>query len=197
MISYHHLFSQNKALDSLINKIVDGQSKIIILKNDTVYSVTSPYRKINYNKTDSLIKIKFGNHSNIFVTKKEFWGIVTDFEERRRYYLGEIYVVWRTKQPYIYLELKNRNTNHYFFSESLTSDIHKLNELNIDAVVNDSITKNILKTFYRNNKIDLVKHYDYSATKNEKIDFGAVIEQTVEVLYYFFPSTHTKRSSSN
>ena len=39
--------------------------------------------------------------------------------------------------------------------------------------------------------------YDYSATKNEKIDFGAVIEQTVEVLYYFFPSTHTKRSSSN
>ena len=195
MISYHTLFSQNKALDSLINKIVDGQSKIIILKNDTVYSITSPYRKIIYNKTDSLIKINFENHSTIFIKKKEFWGIVTDFEERRRYYQNEIYVIWRTKQPYIYLELKNRNANHYFFSESLTSNIYKLNELNIDATVNDSITKNILKTFYRNNKIDLLKQYDYSTNKNEKPTFESIIEHTVEVLNFIYPNGNSHKNT--
>jgi hypothetical protein len=127
IICSNNLSSQNKALDSLINKVEFGNSKVIILKNNTVYSISTPLKKTS-KINDSIIQLKFIDKNKIEITKKEFWGIITDFSERRRYYNNTEYIIWRTIEPYIYIDLKKRNSKQYLFSETLTSKIYKLDK---------------------------------------------------------------------
>ncbi len=186
------LCSQNKALDSIINKIEFGNSKIIILKNNTVYSISTPLKKKSV-INDSIIQLDFTDKTKIEIKKKEFWGIITDFAERRRYDNNVEYVIWRTKSPYIYIDLKNRDSKSYFFSESLTSNINILDALTIDLVKTDSLNKKILKEFIKNNTIDNSQRYKYVNDKYDKVDIGALIETTAEFINDFLPRKPSKK----
>jgi hypothetical protein len=193
IICSNNLSSQNKALDSLINKVEFGNSKVIILKNNTVYSISTPLKKTS-KINDSIIQLKFIDKNKIEITKKEFWGIITDFSERRRYYNNTEYIIWRTIEPYIYIDLKKRNSKQYLFSETLTSKIYKLDNLAIDSLVTDSVNKRVLKTFIKNNTYDVVQKYKYVSDKYDKVDIGALIETTAELLNDFLPHKPSKSS---
>ncbi len=168
----------NKTLDSIINHTVIGKPKLIQTTNYVIVDTFS-IKKVRLHKKDSCIIVKFSNNSSKKIKAANLWGQVTDFNERRRFFNGKTYIIWRTQAPYIYKVLKNNNTI-YYYSEFLTSNIYILNNKTIDSNVSDSITKTNLHKYIQDHKIS------DDPTKN--LSLNDFIETSVDLTTNLFNS---------
>jgi hypothetical protein len=185
-VSYAQDKTRDKALDQLINQSTFGKAALIFLKNGIVFTDSMPVKKIDHFRKDSLVHIKFRDNRSLQIPKEEFWGLVTDYNERRRFYKNETYIVWRTTAPYIYKDMKHRNDNRYFFSESLTGTIYPLLATNIEPIINDKAQQDVLKTFVTEHKIGQVfSPAEPGGNTGSKADLGAVIGLVSEIIYIF------------
>lgn len=178
----------DKVLDNLINKSVFGKGALIYFKHDVVISDSTSVKKIEYLKKDSLVAIRFTNNHRLLVPKKEFWGLITDYHERQRFYKDEIYIVWRTSAPYIYKNITTRNENTYYFSGSLTGEISPLLPGNIEPVITDTTQQQILNAFVSRHRLGqkVVYHYEPGGVSHDvRDDNGDLIRFICEVLYGF------------
>ena len=146
--------SVNGSLDSIMNTRLGKTTKFIYITNGVVSVDTLKIKKVSQNKKDTSIVLTFSDKSTKKIKAFEFWGLITDFGERRRFYNGKTFPLWRTEAPYFY-KITFNNNPRYYFSESLTSPVYQyfLNKENIDKQVNDSITKRNLNLYIEDNKI--------------------------------------------
>lgn len=172
--------SVNKSLDSIINIRSEKYTKFIYITNGRVLVDTLKIKSVDRSKKDTSIILTFSDKSTKKIKAFEFWGIITDFGERRRFYNGKTYPVWRTAPPYFY-KITFNNNSKYYFSESLTSHIYSLNKQNIDKYVNDSITRRNLNIYIEDHKIEA------NNTDNEGLD--RVIDTSFEVATLLFELT--------
>lgn len=178
----------DKVLDRLINNSVFGKAAFMYFKNNVVIPDSAPVKKIEYLKKDSLVRIRFANNNKLLVPKKDFWGLVTDYKERQRFYKDEVYIVWRTSAPYIYKNITTRNENIYYFSASLTGEIYPLLPGNIEPVITDTTQQQVLNAFVSGHKLGqkVVYHYEPGGVShNVRDDNGDMIRFICEVLYGF------------
>lgn len=178
----------DKVLDHLINNSVFGKAALIYFKNNIAIPDSTPVKKIEYLKKDSLVRIRFANNNKLLVPKQEFWGLVTDYKERQRFYKDEVYVVWRTSAPYIYKNIITRNENTYYFSASLTGDIYPLLPGNIEPAIADTTQQQVLNKFVSGHKLgQKVVYHDEPAGVSHHVrdDNGDMIRFICEVLYGF------------
>ena len=187
-ICYAQDKTQDKTLDHLINKSVFGKAALIFVKQGVVMTDSMPVKKIDYIRKDSLVHIKFRNNRSLQLPKEEFWGLVTDYNERQRFYKDETYVVWRTRAPYIYKNVTTRNENMYYFSESLTGVIYPLLPGNIEPVIGDTMQQRVLHAFVAEHKLGqkVVYHYEPDGGSDQVLeDASALIEVICQILFTF------------
>lgn len=143
--------SKNHILDSLINNVKFGQSKLIYsyLNNTSVDSLQID--KIHYQKKDSSILIKFSNNFEKKISRNDVLLQITSYGERKRFYNGNQYTIWHTKSPYVYRILFH-DCLRYYFSESLTSEISIFNAENIKCV-KDTTMNLFLKNYMIENDV--------------------------------------------
>ena len=169
-------YYSNKTLDSIINKITFNQTTIIYVKDSLIITDTLPINKVKLVKKDPSIIVKFVDNRKEKIKANQFWGLITNFGERQRFFVGKIYVIWRTKAPYIY-KINNGHSTNYFFSEQLDSKILSLNKNNIDNNVVDSQTRNWLNNYLFENITNL------NSTKNK---MGDIAETSIEIASNLF-----------
>jgi hypothetical protein len=124
----------------------------------------------------------------LLVSKQEFWGRITDYNERQRFYKDEIYIVWRTTAPYIYKNIVTRNENTYYFSRSLTTGIFPLLIENIEPAIADTAQQGILKRFVAEHKVGekvVYRNEPSSPYREIKDDYGDMIKFICGILYAF------------
>lgn len=143
--------SINKTLDSIINNTVIGKPQLIQITTHVIIDTFS-IKKIELDRRDSSIAVFFSNNLDKKIKATNLWGQVTTFNERRRFYNGHTYIIWRTKTPYIYRVIINSSPT-YYYSETLTSPIYPLNNESVAYNTNDSITKTLLNNYIIANKI--------------------------------------------
>ncbi len=173
----------NKTLDSIINLTILGKPKLIQTTNYVIVDTFS-IKKVWLHKKDSCIIVKFSNSSFKKIKAIALWGQVTDFNERRRFFNGQTYTIWRTKAPYIYRVMKNNNAI-YYYSEFLTSNIYLLNNKTIDTNVSDSVTKTYLNKYILDNKIsdDPTKNLSLKDFIETSVDItGTLFNSLIELL---------------
>ena len=132
----------DQVLDSIINHPVSGRTQLIHIKNKVIVD-TFAIKKLLLHQKDSSIIVKFSNKKSKKIKAVSIWGLTTDFGERRRFYNGKSYTIWRTKAPYVYRVQKNNSFISYY-SESLTGEIHLLTRETIESQIYDTIIKRIL-----------------------------------------------------
>jgi len=110
----------NGVLDSVINKMILNSGGIICVNDNFVSVDTITLNKVKRVSSDSVILGKFLKKNQKKISSKEFWGLITDFGERRRFYNSKMYTVWERPSPYIY-KIDNNWITSYYFSETLSA----------------------------------------------------------------------------
>ncbi len=151
------LFSQtvftatDRKLDSVINSLNSShKTRYVYLINNVVVVDSMNIKKVQGGKKDSTILITYFDNTQKRVKATEFWGMITYFGERRRFYHGRSFPVWKSESPYFYRVTK-KTSDRYYFSETLTGDIHPLSLTAVNQHVLDAGTKNNLNIFIREN----------------------------------------------
>ena len=151
-INIYYAQTINTSLDSIMNASLEKRTKFIYITNGLVSVDTLRIKKVNQNKKDTSIVLTFSDKSTRSIKAFEFWGLITDFGERRRFYKGKMFPLWRMEAPYFY-KITFNNNPRYYFSESLTSPIYALNKENIDKQVTDSIAKRNMNLYIKDHNI--------------------------------------------
>lgn len=156
---HYKVTNQNELLDSIINHSKIYHPQLICISNNCINIDSLLIKKTKVIKKDTSLYIQFGDNTHKIIKAKELWGVVTDYNERQRFYNTNTYIIWQTKAPYIYKYIKNNNAIFYF-SETLTSDIFLLSDENIDLHCSDSKSKEELHKY-------ILEHKSLKYNKNE------------------------------
>ncbi len=140
----------NARLDSTINTKITYKTKYIYFKGNTVLVDSLGIKKVQADKKDSSILVTFSDKTQKKIYANEFWGIITDYGERRRFYKGRIFPVWKSYPPYFYRITKG-TSDKYYFSESLTDDIYPLSITSLNKYAKDSVAKHTMILYIREN----------------------------------------------
>ncbi|MES2513110.1 MAG: hypothetical protein V4580_03165 [Bacteroidota bacterium] len=167
-------------LDSIINARLTHTTRFIYVKKNHVTVDTFLIKKVSRNNKDTSIVLTFSDRRTKKLKADEFWGVITDFGERRRFYNGRTYAVWRTEAPYFYKKTFN-NKARYYFSETLTSPVFTLTEENINVNVIDPVTLKKMRLYIEDNKLAIIH------TNDDAIDNAAGI--SMEVAAFLFQLT--------
>lgn len=161
----------NARLDSAINAKMSPKTKFLYVKNASVVVDSLPLKKVQAGKKDSVILITFSDKTQRSINASEFWGIITDFGERRRFYKGIMFPLWSSNAPYLY-RITKVNSDRYYFSETLTGDIYPLSLVSVDEHVSEPLTKAKLKAYIKSNLPENI-------TDNDKGNDGELFERLV------------------
>ena len=158
----------NARLDSVINAKMAYKTKYISLKGNAVVVDSLDIKKVQADKKDSSIIVTFSDKTQKRIYANEFWGIITDYGQRRRFYKGIMFPVWSSRAPYFYRITKGAS-DRYYFSETLTGDIYSLTLTSVNEHVTDSVTKKNLETYIR-------KNFPENVIDNGKVDGSAFFD---------------------
>jgi hypothetical protein len=154
LIEYKH-DSLELALNACINS--PFQSSLVFIKNKKVLVDSLPLKSVHVIEKDSTVVLTFTNNTFRIFKPNEFWGEIKGYGERRRFYKGKMFTVWRTNPPYIYKIYNKEICNfNYFFSLTLSDEIFILNTEMIDKSKADSSSKNWLKNYIKENELDII-----------------------------------------
>lgn len=167
----------NSLLDSVINKAVINKGGIICINENSISVDTITLSKVKRLSSDSVILGKFLKKNQKKISSKEFWGLITDSGERRRFYKDKMYVIWERPSPYIY-KVDNNWITSYYFSETLISPVMSLDKMSVDSCSLDSRSKEVLYNFIRDNYLGL------SNADRKKED--VIVEVSADVINILF-----------
>ena len=161
----------NQQLDSVMNAPMTRKVKFIYTEGATLVVDSLPVKKLQADKKDSSILVTYYDKTQKRIKTNEFWGIITDYGERRRFYKGRTFPVWKADAPYFYRITKGAS-DRYYFSETLTGAIYPLSLVSVNEHVSDPVTKKNLESYIR---VNLPRN----ARNNEKGNDGEFVEQLI------------------
>jgi hypothetical protein len=144
------LNSLSTRLDSVINAKITHKAKFIYLTGNQITVDSMVIKKVQADKKDSTILITFSDKTQKRINASELWGMITDYGERRRFYRGRSFPVWKADPPYFY-RITKAGSDRYYFSETLTGDIYPLSLVSVNEHVLDPVTKNNLEIYIKEN----------------------------------------------
>jgi hypothetical protein len=161
----------NKQLDSVINATITHKTKFIYIRGNAIVVDSLPIKKVQAGKKDSTILITYSDKAQKRIKTNEFWGIITDYGERRRFYNGRTFPVWKADAPYFYRITKG-TSDRYYFSETLTGAIYPLSLVSVNEHVSDPVTKKNLEVYIKENLPGNIGN-------NDKGDDGELVSQLI------------------
>lgn len=139
----------NVKLDSIINAPNPGHKvKCIYLMGNKVVVDSMTIKKARSSIIDSTVIITYTDNTKKRIKAAAFWGVITDYGECRRFYNGRSFRVWKKGTPYFYT-LTKKMSDRYYFSESLTGNIHPLTLTSVSRHVTDSVQRENLTTYIK------------------------------------------------
>ncbi len=130
----------------------------------TVVVDSMTIKKARSSKIDSTVIITYADNTKKRVKAAAFWGVVTDYGECRRFYNGRSFPIWKQGTPYFY-RITKKPFDKYYFSETLTGDIHPLTLSSVNRHVTDSVKRNNLTTYIAEK---FPKKTESSSDRNER-----------------------------
>jgi hypothetical protein len=189
-----NLFSQipvdtEVKLDSVINaKNSSHKVKYIYIIDHTVILDSLTIKKVRSTKLDSTIVIIYSNKTQKRISATEFWGVIPDYGDCRRFYNGKTFPIYKPVAPYFY-KITKKSSSHYYFSETLTGKIHPLNLRSVNKYVLDVDTKSKLAIYIKEqaakntkNKAADVEHYN--ALDEEDMYLSRMVEGSVKLTLF-------------
>lgn len=161
----------NQQLDSVMNAPMSHKVRFIYIEGSTLMVDSMPVKRFQADKKDSSILVTYCNKTQKRIKTNEFWGLITDYGERRRFYKGKTFPVWKANAPYFYRITKG-TSDRYYFSETLTGAIYPLSLVSVNEHVSDSVTRKNLESYIR---VNLPRN----TGSNEKGNDGEFVEQLI------------------
>ena len=105
-------------------------------------------KKARSSKIDSTVIITYADNTKKRVKAAAFWGVITNYGECRRFYNGRSFPVWKQEAPCLY-KVTKAMSDRYYFSETLTGDIHPLTLTAVSRYVTDSVERKNLTIYIK------------------------------------------------
>jgi hypothetical protein len=178
----------NAKLDSIVSAPNPGHKvKCIYLMGNKVVVDSMTIKKARSSIIDSTVIITYTDNTKKRIKAAAFWGVVTDYGECRRFYNGRSFPVWSQGSPYFYRVSKTMS-DRYYFSETLTGDIHPLTLTNVNRYVADSVERGRLTAFIKDKFPKNASEPDRYKSRIDKEDeeelFARVINGSVNLTIF-------------
>ncbi len=131
----HYTNLSDSTFEAVLRKTYFGKTQLIFVRGNEIVVDTMIFNNVKEAMRDSTIKVNYKDGGKSKLKSEDFWGLVTESKQVKRYIDGKFYTICDFEEPYIY-QIGKKGHERYFYSLTLQGGFYMLHESSIKFVTN-------------------------------------------------------------